>query len=313
MGIGERRANLKRRTLPMPSSETFEAFVAPARARPALWRTLAGTLLAAALWLFAIGATLPFAASAGGFATPVGILLYLASFAALLGGAALAARLLQGRGPATLFGPGGFRAGGFGLGVAVVLLVAIPSGAALALLAPPERQATLAAWAARLPLALPAILVQSAAEELAFRGFLMQSLAARFRSALVWWLLPAALFGVLHWNPAELGPNAPIGVLITMVIGLALADVTVRTGNLSAPIGLHFANNAMAMLVVAPPSPVSGLALFVSGIDAGDAGTLRLLLVADLTAILLVWGLWRAILARREKRRRLHSEGAGSI
>ena len=277
----------------MPRSSrtaAFEAFVAPACARPALWRTALGAAFAAALWLAhrrrhpALRrprrrvrhadrrARSTWRASPGsrpGPCSPPGCCRAAArrrcSDPAASGRAASA------------------------LGVAVVLLVAIPSGAALALLAPPERQATLAAWAARLPLALPAILVQSAAEELAFRGFLMQSLAARFRSALVWWLLPAALFGALHWNPAELGPNAPIGVLVTTVIGLALADVTVRTGNLSAPIGLHFANNAMAMLVVAPPSPVSGLALFVSGIDAGDAGTLRLLLVADLAAILLVW------------------------
>ena len=121
----------------------------------------------------------------------------------------LAARLLQGRGPATLVRTRRLPAGRLRRSASrSSSLVAIPSGAALALLAPPERQATLAAWAARLPLALPAILVQSAAEELAFRGFLMQSLAARFRSALVWWLLPAALFGALHWNPAELGPNA---------------------------------------------------------------------------------------------------------
>ena len=107
--------------------------------------------------------------------------------------------------------------------------------------------------------------MQSAAEELAFRGFLMQSLAARFRSPVVWWLLPALLFGALHWNPAELGANAGLGVLASTVVGLALADVTARTGNLSAAIGLHFANNVMAMLVVALPSPVSGLALYLIG------------------------------------------------
>ena len=39
----------------------------------------------------------------------------------------------------------------------------------------------LAAWAAWLPLVLPALLVQTAAEEIAFRGYLMQGLAARFR------------------------------------------------------------------------------------------------------------------------------------
>jgi uncharacterized protein len=290
-------------------SPAFEAFVAPARARPALWRTLTGALIAVALWLLAVGATLPLVLRAGGFATRTGVLLYLASFAALCAGVVLAARLLQGRGPATLIGPGGFRPAAFGIGVAVIALVAVPSAVALALLAPPARQAPLATWAAWLPLALPAILVQSAAEEVAFRGFLMQSLAARFRSPLVWWVLPSVLFGALHWDPAGLGRNAQLGVLATAAIGLALADVTARTGNLSAAIGLHFANNVMAMLVVTMPSPVSGLALFLSGVEPGDAAAVRRLLLVDLGATLAAWGAWRAILARR----RLHSRGAGPI
>ena len=62
-----------------------------------------------------------------------------------------------------------------------------------------------------------------------------------------------------------------------------------RTGNLSAAIGLHFANNVMAMLVVALPSPVSGLALWLSGVDPGDAAGLRLMMLADLAATLLAW------------------------
>jgi uncharacterized protein len=287
----------------------LEAFVAPARARPELWRTVLGAAMATALWLFAVGATLPLTVRAGGFATRPGILLYLASFLALLAGVVLAARLLQRRGAATLLGPGGFRLRAFLAGVAVIALVALPSAAALALVAPPERQVPPAAWAAWLPLALPAILVQSAAEEAVFRGFLMQSLAARFRSPWVWWLLPSMLFGALHWNPAELGPNAFYGVLGTTVIGLALADVTARAGNLSAAIGLHFANNVMAMLVVAVPSPVSGLALYLTGVDPADAGVMRALLLVDLAATLAAWGVWRALLARR----RLHSRGPGSI
>jgi uncharacterized protein len=293
---------------PLRRTAPLEAFAAPAHPA-ALWRTVAGAIVAAALWLFTVGATLPFAIRAGGFATPTGVLLYLASFAGLIAGVALAARLLQGRGPATLIGPGGFRPAAFAIGVAVIAAAAIPSAAAFALLAPPERQAALATWALRLPLALPAILVQAAAEEVAFRGFLMQSLAARFRSAWVWGLLPALLFGALHWNPAELDPNAGLGVLASTVVGLALADVTARTGNLSAAIGLHFANNVMAMLVVALPSPVSGLALWLSGVDPGDTARLRLMMLADLAATLLAWGAWRAILARR----RLHSQGPGSI
>ena len=294
-------------TTPSPF-DAFDAFVAPARARPALWRTLAGALFAAALWLFALGTTLPFAARAGGLATPPGILLFLTSFAALAAGVALAARLLQARRAATLLGPGGLRARPFAAGVAVVTLAAIPSGLVIASLAPPTLQFAPSAWAAWLPLALPALLVQTAAEEIAFRGYLLQSLAARFRSPLIWWLLPAFLFGALHWNPGALGPNAALGVFITSVVGLALADVTVRTGNLSAAIGLHFANNVLAMLVLAMPSPVSGLSLLLTGIEPSDAAAVRLLMLVDLAATILVWLAWR-LLRRRSSgpRPSLHS------
>ena len=296
--------------MPLPDPiPAFDAFVAPARARPALWRTLCGAVIAGGLWLATILATAPFATRAGGFATPVGVLLYLASFAGLAAGAGLAARLLQARNPATLIGPGGFRPRSFAIGVAVVALVAIPTGLLTALVSPPERQLPLAAWAAWLPLALPAILVQSAAEELVFRGFLMQSLAARFRSPVAWWLLPSLLFGALHWNPHELGANAGLAVLASTVVGLALADVTARSGNLSAAIGLHFANNVIAMLVVALPSPVSGLALYLSALDPADTAGVRHLMLADLAATLAVWAIWRRVHARR----RLHSGGPGSI
>src|SRR5687767_8334570 len=97
---------------PLRRTAALEAFVAPA-CPAALWRTAAGVMIAAALWLFTLGATLPFAIRVGGFATPTGVLLYLASFAGLAAGVALAARLLQGRGPATLVGPGGFRPAAF--------------------------------------------------------------------------------------------------------------------------------------------------------------------------------------------------------
>ena len=145
------------------------------------------------------------------------------------------------------------------------------------------------------PIVLPAILVQTAAEELAFRGYLMQGLAARFRSRWVWWLLPAALFGALHWNPGEFGPNAWLVALSTGLIGLVLADVTVRTGNLSAAIGLHFANNVASLLVVSLPSPLAGLSLYLARIDPSDAAAVRLLLLADLATTLAAYAAWLAL------------------
>lgn len=283
----------------------FEAFVAPARARPALWRLAAGIILAAALWIGAVAILLPLAMRLPGDPARLVLAGYLASFAGLALGTAGAARLLHRRPAATLLGPGGWRTGHFAAGVAAVAgltLVAllVPTGAP-----EPIRQMPPATWAAWLPLALPLLLVQTAAEELAFRGYLVQALAARFSGTWVWLLLPAAAFGALHWAPDAFGANAPLVVLSTFAIGLVLADVTATTGNLSAAIGLHFANNVVSILLVSLPGPLAGLSLWLAAIDPADPAA-RPLLFLDLATILAGWAAWRGV-------RRLHSRGRGSI
>lgn len=290
-------------------TDRFAAFVAPARRRPALWRTGIGLVLAVALWLFCVGMTLPFMPAAERMKGPVSLLLYLASFAGLAIGILLAARLLQGRGGGTLIGRGGLRLRPLGVGVAAVVLAGLPSlGLAIAL-APPSLQMPPATWFLFLPLALPLIFLQSATEELVFRGYLMQSLAARTGARLVWFVLPALLFGLLHWNPADFGPNAWLGVASATASGLLLADVTRHTGNLSAAIGLHFANNVMAILLFAMPSQISTLSLFLLGVDPSDVGRVRLLMLGDLATTLLCWLGWRLLRHRRQ----LHSAEAGPI
>jgi membrane protease YdiL (CAAX protease family) len=293
--------------MPAARSPRLEAFVAPAMARPAIWRLLLGVLLAAAVWIAVTAALLAGGVRLG--AGPRGILLlYLASFGGLALGTALAVRLLHRRPAMTLFGPGGFAPRAVAIGVAVVAGLALLSLATTFALAPPERQMPLATWMALVPLALPALLVQTGAEELLFRGYLLQALAARFRSPLVWRLVPALLFGALHWDRGAYGSDAWLAVAATTVVGLILVDVTVRTGNLSAAIGLHFANNVVAVLLVATPGPVGALGLYVLPVDG--AYPLRPFLLADIASTVAAWGAWRLAAARR---RRLHSRDRGSI
>ena len=282
--------------MPGLRSPAFAAFVAPARARPALWRLLAGATVAAAPWLAAAALLL-----GGGAAVGVGpratLLLYLASFGGLALGTAVAVRLLHRRPAASLFGPGGFRPHAFGLAVAAIAGLALVTTAASLGLAPPVRQATVAAWAGLLPLALGLVLVQTAAEELFFRGYLTQALAARFRSPLAWALLPSLAFGALHWDGGAYGGDAWLAVVAATAVGLVLTDVTAVTGNLSAAIGLHFANNVAALVVVAMPGPTAALALWVSPVDA--LHPMRAWLLADIAVTLAAWGVWRLALARR--------------
>jgi membrane protease YdiL (CAAX protease family) len=277
----------------------LEAFVAPARARPQLWRLAAGATLATLIWiaftagLFFLGADL---GATGGRTLLLG---FLGSFAGLALGVALAARLLQRRGVASLIGPGGFSPAAFAAGVAVLAVLAGLGSLPLLAMAPPVRQASLAEWAAWLPLALPLILLQTAAEELAFRGYLMQGLAARFRSRWVWWVIPAVGFGLLHWSPAEFGPNAGLVVLTTTLIGLILGDVTARTGNLSLAMGLHFSNNAIAILLVAAPSPLGALSLYLLPVGPTDPEAMRTLLMIDLASTAAAYAGWLAFCALR--------------
>jgi uncharacterized protein len=136
---------------------------------------------------------------------------------------------------------------------------------------------------------VPALFLQVAAEEIAFRGYLQGMLAARFRSRLVWWLLPAVAFGALHWNPAEFGANAPLVVAAATLMGLVFGDVTARSGSLALAIGLHLANNAFAVLVIATPSALSGFALYLSPVDTGDPAAMRAGILANMALIAAVW------------------------
>jgi membrane protease YdiL (CAAX protease family) len=296
----------------MARTAAFEAFVAPARGRPEVWRLLLGLALTAVVWAAVNAAMLlpllPLLPPQG--AEQAVLVLFLFGFAGMVLGVWLAVRLLGRRRFASLFGPAGFEPRRFLAGAGVMAALAAVSVAVWLMVAGTVRRTDLASWAAWLPLALPAILVQCAAEELLFRGYLLQGLAARFRSAAVWWLAPAALFGLLHWSPAEFGANAWLAVAAAALIGLVLADVTARTGGLSAAIGLHFANNVSALLLLSTPSEVGALSLWVTTTGPSDPEAMRLLILADIATTLAAYGLW---LAAARRWRQLHPGGRGSI
>lgn len=279
----------------------FEAFVAPARRRPVLWRLMCGAMLAAAIWVGTVAIFLNVALSRGlGPEDPGLLIAYLASFVGLAAGTIPAARLLGGRGPGTLVGPGGFRARAFGAGVLFVLGLGLFGALAGGLLDDPlSRQLDFGPWLRLLPFALAALLIQTSAEELAFRGFLTQGLAARFPAPAVWLGIPALLFGALHWDSVTYGPNAVLVAAHSALVGLILADVTVRQGNLSLAIGMHFANNAVALLLVAAPGPLSGLALYTSSTGPDEPVAFRRLLLLGLGTTLAGYALWIAWNRRR--------------
>ena len=86
-------------------------------------------------------------------------------------------------------------------------------------------------------------------------------------------------------------------MLTTTLIGLILGDVTARTGNLSLAMGLHFANNAIAMLLVAAPSPLAALSLYLLPVGPADPAAMRPLLMLDLASTAAAYAGWLAFCA----------------
>jgi membrane protease YdiL (CAAX protease family) len=287
----------------------FERYVAPARARAGLWRLAAGGLTIVVVYALGILALLmtvwAFVGNAGlqGWMqrialaeTPTAVLLMLGTFWGMFAGCLIAARLWHKRSARGLFGDGLWP--GFALGGCVAAAI---FAASFLLPAPFEvvPNTPIGIFLTFLPLALAGLLLQTGAEELLFRGYLQQQLAARFDHWAVWMVLPSVLFGLLHWNPGVAGETAPWIVASATLFGLVAADLTRVTGSIGAAWGVHFVNNAVAMLVVALDGMLSGLSLWTTPFSAADTETLRPLILLDMGSTVVVWAAIRLVLTRQ--------------
>ena len=283
------------------SYHAHEEMVAPARKRRELWRLGAGLILflvmAAVLngLLFqAIRTLWPdwfFGALVGhGLGTtPWAMLLLLCSFGLGTLAAGLMVRLLHNRAFLTMTGPPAAVMRDFWAALRILMpvmlvLMLIPTPTDSALIP----NLAMGTWLAFLPLALIALLIQVSAEEILFRGYLQQQLAARFRSPLIWMLLPSALFAVGHYDP-EAGKAAPYVVIWACLFGLAAADLTARAGNLGPAIAMHLVNNASAMLIASAPDNFSGLSLYHLPFSLSDFDQVSPYLAIDLVSLLVAW------------------------
>jgi membrane protease YdiL (CAAX protease family) len=289
----------------------FAAYIAPAQPRAEPWRTLLGFLLIILVYFGTMAgmAGLVWALSSldaleaglrrlGEGEDSLAMLILLATFLGGWLGVWLVVRLLHRRPMATLFGHPPRVLADFVLGTVALVVV----GGGLGLLALPwlpalEPALPPAAWLLLLPVALVAVLIQTGAEELVFRAYLQQQLAARFASPLVWMLIPSALFGLAHFSPEQNGSATWLVVAATGLFGLIAADLTARSGNLGLAWGLHFANNVLAILVVSAMPGMDGLALF--RLSERSAEILVPLLVFDMALLVAVWAACRFALSRR--------------
>jgi membrane protease YdiL (CAAX protease family) len=92
--------------------------------------------------------------------------------------------------------------------------------------------------------------LQTATEELVFRGYVMQGLGLILKRPTVVAVVSAAVFALPHLlNPEVQQHGAALLGASYFVIGLLLAAVTLRDGRLELAIGLHAANNLLLVLV----------------------------------------------------------------
>ncbi|KNG94686.1 CPBP family intramembrane glutamic endopeptidase [Pseudaestuariivita atlantica] len=284
----------------------------PARPTAQLWRLVAGAALIVLMYVV-LGMVMMSALSQVvgelGYAvltdemntgaTPRGMLAQLFGIGLLTIPVLLVTMSLHQRAPLGLFGP-------LPLATAHFVRVTIAAFAASLLiwvlppseyLVDPVRAMAMRPWLALLPLSLAAVLVQVMAEELVFRGYLQQQLAARFDHWVIWMGVPSALFAMLHYAP-EFGPNAWLVVAWAFAFGCAAADLTARSGTLGAAIGLHFANNTIALLIVALRGNFDALALWHLPVALSDAAAMRPMILIDFVVLICLWIAARVALRR---------------
>ncbi|MEM6824270.1 MAG: type II CAAX endopeptidase family protein [Pseudomonadota bacterium] len=291
---------------------SFERFIHPARAKPELWRLFAGCIVMLGVYAGFIagfffllrlasqrGLVAPVLQMPEIAATPWGLVVLLATFIGLAVAPMVAVRLLHKRGPGTLFGRAAVVLRDFATAFVVVGLILSLSVGIWTLVYDATPGLPPATWLGFLPLALLLVLIQTGAEELVFRGYLQQQLAARFASPLIWAVFPSLLFGLAHYAPAEMGANAWLVVGVTATFGLLAADLTAKTGSLGAAWGFHFANNCLALLVLATEGTLTGLALYVTPYKVDDTSLARSVLALDVAMMVLAWWVIRRVCRAR--------------
>ena len=290
----------------------FDSYVAPARLRPQLWRLFLGMIVLMAVylgWIALMGvgfmgihglrnldAGLEGAGLGGTPASLVGVLF---TFVGMALGAFAAVRFIHHRSVASLFGPRALVWRDFLAGLLIFLAMSVPGVVYVLVFVELGSGVAWTVWLAWLPVALLGLLIQTGAEELVFRGYLQQQLAARFLSRWVWMVVPSVLFGLVHYAPDEMGGAVWMVVFVTGFFGLLLADLTARSGSIGMAWGLHFANNLLAMFLFTTGEALDGLALYRLPFGPKDTEVMTDMLGLDVAGMVLVWAVCRWWLCAR--------------
>ncbi len=289
----------------------FEQFVRPARIRPQIWRLIVGMVLATVIYILWVAilfggtyATIGFGSFeqwAGDLVKPDTVrpmLLLLASFGGMMLGPMLVARWIHKRPMGSVFGPAAITLRHFAAATVVAGILLFLSVGFWFLMFDAQRNLETGVWITVLPFAILGLLVQTGAEEVLFRGYLQQQLAARFRSPLIWMILPSLMFGLVHLDPSQDTQTILLVVGAASFFGLLAADLTAVTGSIGAAWGFHFANNAIAILLISTQDTLTGLSLYITPYGLDEAMELTGPLIQDLLVMFVIWIILRRTLAR---------------
>ncbi|MEM7520123.1 MAG: type II CAAX endopeptidase family protein [Pseudomonadota bacterium] len=285
-----------------------EAFVAPARQHSAVWRLIVGLILAFAIYAGAVSVFFQLISDFRvwgspdsydwGTAAQMYVTLFSFGFMALATG--VSARLLHRRGFFTLLGSPSHLVRDFRLTFLAVVAVSV-----VIVVLPPWPPAgtyvqakPLSTWLLLLVPSLCLILLQVSAEEIVFRGYVQQQLAARFKSPMIWMVLPSVLFATGHYVPGSAGSNALAIAIWSGVFGILMADLTARAGSLGPAIAVHFWNNIVAMMLISPPDEMYGLTLYYNPTSLADEAAVRAVMPVEFGMTLVLWLAARVALRR---------------
>lgn len=171
------------------------------------------------------------------------------SFGCLLLSFALAIRLVHAKRFADLLGDWRWRT--VAAGAAIWLAIQVLAGLADFGLAPRSFSLTAsgATWGLLLT-AIPALAVQTFAEEFVFRGYLTQGLLLATRRPLVAAVLSGLIFGAVHI------PNGAPQAVNAAAFGIATAYIAIKTGGIAFTFGVHLVNNLFGAVLVVSASDV---------------------------------------------------------
>lgn len=294
---------------PAPDATPFQRWLDPARPNAKLWRTVVGLILVLLIWA---GWTV-LVLIAGLFAeimsqrsngngleierllraiatgqTPADVAILLVSFWGLWIGVWVAVRSMHMRKLRTIFGFQQriiWRDVGLGVAIVGVYIIANLTLSNMTGGTPYRSSVSLVDWLIFVVPITALIFLQSAGEELLFRGYLIQNFAARFRSPLIWGLIPAILFGLGHASSDPTLLMSVYHVVATIMFAFIATVVVWRTGGISVTMGMHVANNFAAFLVAGSNDSMNSTQLWLwnaqdmTGGAWFDLGSLGLLLL----------------------------------